>query len=123
MSKETKNEPLSRIARRKKQEQHSAASPSDIGEAAALHKEQPTEANEPPNEPPSEAEPTESKRRFVRTRLIPIWLRLVIVTVLMAICLAAGAVVGYSAIGDGQWLDVFRPSTWQHIIDFVEKGT
>ncbi|MED5041325.1 DNA-directed RNA polymerase subunit beta, partial [Geobacillus stearothermophilus] len=62
-------------------------------------------------------------RRFARTRLIPIWLRLVIVTVLMAICLAAGAVVGYSAIGDGAWLDVFRPSTWQHILDFVEKGT
>ncbi|MBB6283128.1 MULTISPECIES: DNA-directed RNA polymerase subunit beta [Geobacillus] len=119
MSNETKNEPLSRIARRKKREQHSAARSPDSGEAAALHNEQPTEANEPP----SEAEPTESKRRFVRTRLIPIWLRLVIVTVLMAICLAAGAVVGYSAIGDGRWLDVFRPSTWQHIIDVVEKGT
>ncbi|MGG3018899.1 DNA-directed RNA polymerase subunit beta [Geobacillus stearothermophilus] len=46
-----------------------------------------------------------------------------IVTVLMAICLAAGAVVGYSAIGDGKPLDVFRPSTWKHIIDIVEKGT
>ncbi|WP_223811998.1 DNA-directed RNA polymerase subunit beta [Geobacillus sp. 46C-IIa] len=34
-----------------------------------------------------------------------------------------GRVVGYSAIGDGRWLDVFRPSTWQHIIDVVEKGT
>ncbi|KYD26018.1 DNA-directed RNA polymerase subunit beta [Geobacillus stearothermophilus] len=80
-----------------------------------------------PAEPEAQALPAEEEaaapRRFARTRLIPIWLRLVIVTVLMAICLAAGAVVGYSAIGDGAWLDVFRPSTWQHILDFVEKGT
>ncbi|KYD33850.1 hypothetical protein B4114_2860 [Geobacillus stearothermophilus] len=80
-----------------------------------------------PAEPEAQALPAEEEaaapRRFAPTRLIPIWLRLVIVTVLMAICLAAGAVVGYSAIGDGAWLDVFRPSTWQHILDFVEKGT
>ncbi|MGG2945504.1 DNA-directed RNA polymerase subunit beta [Geobacillus stearothermophilus] len=80
-----------------------------------------------PAEPEAQALPAEEEaaapRRFARTRLIPIWLRLVIVTVLMAICLAAGAVVGYSAIGDGAWIDVFRPSTWQHILDFVEKGT
>lgn len=79
-----------------------------------------------PAEPEAQALPAEEEaaapRRFARTRLIPIWLRLVIVTVLMAICLAAGAVVGYSAIGDGAWLDVFRPSTWQHILDFVKKG-
>ncbi|MED4833414.1 DNA-directed RNA polymerase subunit beta, partial [Geobacillus stearothermophilus] len=77
-----------------------------------------------PAEPEAQALPAEEEaaapRRFARTRLIPIWLRLVIVTVLMAICLAAGAVVGYSAIGDGAWLDVFRPSTGQHILDFVE---
>ncbi|WP_338147130.1 DNA-directed RNA polymerase subunit beta [Geobacillus stearothermophilus] len=80
-----------------------------------------------PAEPEAQALPAEEEaaapRRFARTRLIPIWLRLVIVTVLMAICLAAGAVVGYSAIGDGKPLDVFRPSTWKHIIDIVEKGT
>ncbi|ASS87277.1 EpuA protein [Geobacillus lituanicus] len=80
-----------------------------------------------PAEPEAQALPAEEEaaapRRFARTRLIPIWLRLVIVTVLMAICLAAGAIVGYSAIGDGAWIDVFRPSTWQHILDFVEKGT
>ncbi|MCG6796373.1 DNA-directed RNA polymerase subunit beta [Geobacillus sp. YHL] len=79
-----------------------------------------------PAEPQAQSLPPEGEaaapRRFVRTRLIPIWLRLIIVAALMAISLAAGAVVGYSAIGDGAWLDVFRPSTWQHILDFVEKG-
>ncbi|MGG1557865.1 DNA-directed RNA polymerase subunit beta [Geobacillus thermoleovorans] len=80
-----------------------------------------------PAEPEAKALPPEGEaaapRRFVRTRLIPIWLRLIIVIVLMATSLAAGAVVGYSAIGDGKPLDVFRPSTWKHIIDIVEKGT
>ncbi|KFL14863.1 EpuA protein [Geobacillus stearothermophilus] len=122
MSNETKNEPLSRVARRK--QQRSAASPPDIGAAAALPEEQPADKA---NEPPSEVEPAESggakPRRFARTRLIRIGLRLIIVAALMALSLAAGAVVGYSAIGDGAWLDVFRPSTWQHILDFVEKGT
>ncbi|MBR2515777.1 DNA-directed RNA polymerase subunit beta [Geobacillus sp. FSL K6-0789] len=73
-----------------------------------------------PAEPEAQALPAEEEaaapRRFARTRLI-------IVAALMALSLAAGAVVGYSAIGDGAWLDVFRPSTWQHILDFVEKGT
>ena len=60
-----------------------------------------------PAEPEAQALPAEEEaaapRRFARTRLI--------------------IVAGYSAIGDGAWLDVFRPSTWQHILDFVEKGT
>ncbi|MDF9296648.1 DNA-directed RNA polymerase subunit beta [Geobacillus stearothermophilus] len=80
-----------------------------------------------PAEPEAQALPAEEEaaapRRFARTRLIRIGLRLIIVAALMALSLAAGAVVGYSAIGDGAWLDVFRPSTWQHILDFVEKGT
>jgi anti-sigma factor RsiW len=65
----------------------------------------------------------ERRRRFQRTRLIPIWLRLIIVAVLMGISLAAGAMIGYGVIGDGNPFDVFQPSTWQHIIDIVEKDT
>jgi len=61
------------------------------------------------------------RRKFQRTRLIPIWLRLLIVLVLMAVSLAAGLAIGYGVIGDGKPLDVFKRSTWQHIIDFVEK--
>lgn len=65
----------------------------------------------------------ERRRRFQRTRLIPIWLRLIIVAVLMAISLAAGAMIGYGVIGGGNPFDVFQRSTWQHIIDIVEKDT
>ncbi|AGT33688.1 hypothetical protein M493_17400 [Geobacillus genomosp. 3] len=120
MSNETKNEPLSRVARRKQREQQrSAASPHDSGAAAALPEEQPADKA---HEPPSEAGGAKP-RRFARTRLIPIWLRLIIVAALMALSLTVGAIIGYSAIGDGAWLDVFRPSTWQHIVDVVEKGT
>jgi hypothetical protein len=68
-----------------------------------------------------EEEKTERRCKFQRTRLIPIWLRLVIVFVLMTVSLAAGAMIGYGVIGDGSPFDVFKRSTWQHIIDFVEK--
>lgn len=64
---------------------------------------------------------TERRRKFQRTRLIPIWLRLLIVFALMAASLAAGLAIGYGVIGDGKPRDVFKRSTWQHIIDFVEK--
>ncbi|AEH49590.1 DNA-directed RNA polymerase subunit beta [Parageobacillus thermoglucosidasius] len=64
---------------------------------------------------------TARRRKFQRTRLIPIWLRLLIVFALMAASLAAGLAIGYGVIGDGKPRDVFKRSTWQHIIDFVEK--
>jgi DNA-directed RNA polymerase subunit beta len=59
-------------------------------------------------------------RRY-RIRLIPIWLRLIIVAILIMISTAVGAMVGYGVIGDGKPLDALKPSTWQHIIDVVEK--
>jgi hypothetical protein len=87
-------------------------------------KEQQLEEKQAPTEEVSKEETREERRRrFQRTRLIPIWLRLIIVAVLMAISLAAGAMIGYGVMGDGNPFDVFQPSTWQHIIDIVEKDT
>lgn len=60
------------------------------------------------------------KRR--RTRLIPIWLRLIIIIVLLAFSLLGGAMVGYSAIGNGNLGDVFHKSTWEHPFDIVYKN-
>lgn len=57
----------------------------------------------------------------IRIRLLPIWLRLVIVCVLIVICILAGAVFGYSVIGGGKVSDVFNKSTWTHIVDLVNK--
>lgn len=61
------------------------------------------------------------RRKRTRVRLIPIWLRVVIVTVLAAFCFLFGAMFGYSGIGDGKATDVFKASTWTHIRDLVEK--
>lgn len=53
--------------------------------------------------------------------MIPIWLRLIIVIVLICVSLTAGAVIGYSVIGNGKAGDTFKKDTWTHIIDLVDK--
>jgi uncharacterized protein YhaN len=68
-----------------------------------------------------EEQTREERRKRERTRLIPIWLRLVIVVVLVIISTTAGAMIGYGVLGDGKPLDALKPSTWQYIIDIVEK--
>ena len=37
--------------------------------------------------------------------------------------LVGGAMVGYSVMGDGKATDVFKKSTWTHIVDLVNKDT
>jgi flagellar basal body-associated protein FliL len=64
---------------------------------------------------------SERKNELVRIRLIPIWLRLVLLMVFMFTAVVAGAVVGYSMLGGGKASDVFKASTWTHIRDLVEK--
>jgi len=59
--------------------------------------------------------------RRPRRRLIPIWLRLVIVLALVVLSGAIGAMIGYGVLGGGKPLDALKPTTWQHIIDLIEK--
>lgn len=59
----------------------------------------------------------QSKSRKIR--LIPIWLRFLIIFMLLILSLVIGAMIGYGVIGDGALFDVFKKSTWQHMIDFV----
>ncbi|WP_243387053.1 DNA-directed RNA polymerase subunit beta [Bacillus kexueae] len=59
--------------------------------------------------------------RKIRIRLIPIWLRVILVALAMSISLVLGTMVGYGVLGDGKPLDALKPSTWQHIVDLVEK--
>lgn len=61
------------------------------------------------------------KSRRIRIRLIPIWARLLIVVVLMILSTLAGIVIGYGVVGSGNPADALDRSTWQHIIDLVEK--
>lgn len=59
--------------------------------------------------------------RLIRIRIIPIWLRLFIIAALIVISAIAGVVIGYGVIGNGEPEDALKKSTWQHIIDLVEK--
>lgn len=62
-------------------------------------------------------------RQFsVRLRLIPIWLRLVIISIFSVIACLIGAYFGYVILGDGKSSEVFSPSTWKHIFDLVNKA-
>ena len=65
----------------------------------------------------------EKRPKKLRVRLFPIWLRLIIVTVLVVVCFFIGAMVGYGVIGDGSPADVFKKSTWTHITDIINEGT
>jgi len=62
-----------------------------------------------------------SDNRKPRVRLIPIWLRLIIITCLLLLSLIIGAMIGYGVIGEGRALDVLKKETWQHIVDLVVK--
>lgn len=70
-----------------------------------------------------EEEQQTKQKKKIRVRLLPIWLRLLIVAGLIVIMVIIGAIVGYSAIGGGNFVDVFKKSTWTHIVDIVNKGT
>ncbi|QED49696.1 DNA-directed RNA polymerase subunit beta [Cytobacillus dafuensis] len=61
------------------------------------------------------------RNRRIRVRLIPIWLRIIIVAVLISLSAIAGAAFGYGVVGDGDAKDIFKKSTWTHIKDLVEN--
>ncbi|MBD8004478.1 DNA-directed RNA polymerase subunit beta [Bacillus norwichensis] len=64
---------------------------------------------------------TEESSSKIKVRLIPIWLRVLIVIFLTAISLIAGVVTGYAVIGSGKPQDALKKETWTHIIDLVNK--
>lgn len=69
----------------------------------------------------SQEDKQKKRRRKKRIRLIPIWLRLILVAIFAAASLVAGLVVGYGIVGDGEPGDVLNKETWQHIVDIVTK--
>ncbi|GIN57214.1 hypothetical protein J8TS2_15330 [Lederbergia ruris] len=66
----------------------------------------------------SSSKEKQSNKR-VRIRLIPIWLRLILLIIFVAASLAGGLMIGYGVMGDGNPKDVFKKKTWTHIIDVV----
>jgi hypothetical protein len=67
------------------------------------------------------ARKAESTIKRIRIRLIPIWLRIVLLVIFTGAFAVAGAAVGYGVLGNGNAGDVIKGSTWTHIIDLVEK--
>jgi hypothetical protein len=62
------------------------------------------------------------KNKRVRIRLIPIWLRLLLLIISILVGVTSGAAVGYGVLGNGKVADIFKESTWTHIRDLVDKG-
>jgi len=65
------------------------------------------------------AETKETSTWWVQIRLFPIWLRIILVTILVVGAIAAGLVIGYGYIGDGVAKDALKWETWQHILDII----
>jgi len=61
------------------------------------------------------------KKQHLRARLIPVWLKLLLLIVSCAVFLMAGAMVGFSFVGNGKASEVFKVSTWTHIQDLIDK--
>ncbi|HSJ38310.1 MAG TPA: DNA-directed RNA polymerase subunit beta [Planococcus sp. (in: firmicutes)] len=61
----------------------------------------------------------QKKTWWVQIRMFPIWLRIILVTALIVLAAALGAMVGYGVIGDGEPRDALQWETWQHIIDII----
>lgn len=68
-----------------------------------------------------EGKSARKKNRQLKVRLIPIWLRILIIILLCLIAVVAGAMIGYGVLGKGNPMDVFNEHTWTHIRDIVTK--
>lgn len=70
--------------------------------------------------PEKKVEETTPKKEFwVQIRLLPIWLRIILVLLLLIGTAMFGAMIGYSSLGDGDPSDVFNKETWTHILDII----
>lgn len=67
------------------------------------------------------AETKQARNEIPKSRILPIWLRIIIVLALSASALVVGLMIGYGMIGEGTPFDVLKKGTWQHIIDVVNK--
>jgi DNA-directed RNA polymerase subunit beta len=67
------------------------------------------------------AQIAEVANKRIRIRLIPIWLRILLLVIFTGVFMVAGAALGYGVLGNGDPGDVLKGSTWTHIIDLVEK--
>lgn len=58
--------------------------------------------------------------RWVQIRMVPIWLRILIVMVLLLAAVMVGVTIGYSSIGGGDSADALKWSTWQNLLKIIK---
>ncbi|MFD1929351.1 DNA-directed RNA polymerase subunit beta [Sporosarcina siberiensis] len=56
---------------------------------------------------------------WVQIRILPIWLRILLVAVLIVGAIALGVTIGYGYMGDGNPADALKKETWVHILDIM----
>ena len=66
-----------------------------------------------------ELETLPKKTLWVQLRILPIWLRVILVILLLTAVIIIGLRFGYGFIGDGNPADVLKKETWTHILDII----
>lgn len=70
------------------------------------------------NEKASETTAVKSGKK-TKLRAFPLWLRVVVFIVVLALVISLGLFVGYSMLGGGEAADIFKLGTWEHIFDIM----
>lgn len=55
----------------------------------------------------------------IMTRLTKVSIRIVIIVGIFVLLFLLGALIGYSVIGGGNPFDIFTPSFWTTLFDFI----
>lgn len=58
------------------------------------------------------------RKKKKRTRLTPLG-RFIVNLFLLVLFAVAGAMVGYSVVGNGDLFEVFLPATWIHLVEVL----
>ena len=90
---------------------------------ASLKSDRTNSATDEQSRKQHKAKQNEEKRKNLRPRrrIFPIWLRIIVVSIIGAAALVAGLMIGYGILGDGVPTDALKKETWQHIIDITTK--
>lgn len=59
------------------------------------------------------------KVSWVQMRILPIYVRVLLVILLLIVVTIIGLRIGYGYMGDGNPNDVLKKETWTHIIDII----
>ncbi|SDZ46289.1 DNA-directed RNA polymerase subunit beta [Evansella caseinilytica] len=114
---------MSRVQLRRKNEELHETKKSGTHVKAAASGDKTRSQLRAKKQPENEQAAGKNKKRKGRIRLIPIWLRIIVVTGLLAGSLVAGAIVGYKIGGGDDSARILDKETWFRVYDFIYDGT